>query len=131
MNEGKVSSCIGLIKGLTNCDPNVRALNIRRLLLADSSLLEDILRDTWTTISSWLTQSLGGLTENEVLRITTLEKKARKEGNWFDNNSEGSGIGQSPQIKTMAAKDKLRVSIHNGCLHAVKNLIAQHPDLLR
>ena len=89
MNEGQVSSCIELIKGLANCDPNVRATNIRRVLLADSSMLENILKDTWKSISSWLNQPLCGLTENEVLRLTAMGKKARKEGNWFDTNDPG------------------------------------------
>ena len=89
MNKGKVASCIGLIKGLANCEPNVRAMNIRRVMLAESSLIENILKDTWTTISSWLNQPLHRVSENEVLRITAMGNKARKERNWFDTKDPG------------------------------------------
>ena len=88
MNGNKVPSCIELVKGLHQCEGNVKAM-ILRALLSNSTFLEELLRATWRTILSWLDWPCSGLTDDEVLRLRTTVMKVKEDTSWFDKNNPG------------------------------------------
>ena len=62
------NSCIQLVKGLSQCDLNVRGMNLR-VLLGNSKLGKKILKSTWREVISLTEESSSGLTVDEVLRL--------------------------------------------------------------
>ena len=93
MNRNKVDSCKELVKGLHNCEDDVKAMNLRALL-ANTKLRETILADTQQKILSWLDWPCSGLTDDEVLRLRTTIMKVKGDSSWFDPDN----LGESQNI---------------------------------
>ena len=90
MIKSKVPSCIELVKGLHQCEADVKAMNLRALL-ANSELLEQILKATWKIIITWLDWPCSGLSDDEVLRLrtTVMKVKGDEDTRWFDKDNLG------------------------------------------
>ena len=75
MNIGRInndaSTCIQLVKGLSQCLPYVKAMNLRALLGNSeySKLPKIILKNTWEILLNEPGVSSSGLTDDEMLRL--------------------------------------------------------------
>ena len=67
----RASSCTQLVKGLSQCLPYVKAMNLRALLgnSGDSKFLKKIFRNTGEILLNEPGLSRSGLTDDEVLRL--------------------------------------------------------------
>ena len=88
MNRGKQSACIELIKGLAQCEANIKAMNLRALL-GNSNTLEEILKATSSIVLSWLDPPSSGLTDDEVLRLRAILMKVQKDKSWYEKDNPG------------------------------------------
>ena len=89
--HSNTSTCIELVKGLEQCEPNVKAMNLRALL-ANSSMQTDILKATGDTILVWLNsdgRTDTGLTDEEKLRLRATVMRVKRDRSWFNPNDAG------------------------------------------
>ena len=102
----RASSCTQLVKGLSQCLPYVKAMNLRALLgnSGDSKFLKKIFRNTGEILLNEPGLSRSGLTDDEVLRligrvirVIGFDRMCEVDGNvmrvidfhqWFDQSFE-------------------------------------------
>ena len=76
--RSNVPSCIELVKGLHQCEADVKAMNLRALL-ANSELLEQILEATWKIIITWLDWPCSGLSDDEHMQMSRSTKEGLRQ----------------------------------------------------
>ena len=88
--RSNTSKCIELVKGLEQCQPNVKAMNLRALL-ANSAKQTDILKATGDPILGWLDSDGNdtGLTDEEELRLRATVLRVKGDKSWFKPNDGG------------------------------------------
>ena len=88
MNTGHLPSCIELVKGLSQCEPDVRGMNLRTLM-ASFKFQDEILKNSFDTILYWLDERSSGLTEEEDLRLRATVMMVREDKLWFKKYHPG------------------------------------------
>ena len=83
-----MTTSIVLVKGLSQCEDSVKAMNLRALL-ANSKCQEEILKATWGTILDWLDQIRSGLSNEEALRFRATLMKVKDDTSWYNHKLLG------------------------------------------
>ena len=90
---------VEIIKTLNGCSPEIRAINLRALIISISSVKEEILRAIGSLISEWVSKKNTGMGREEELRLMTAIMKAHGNIDWYDPNDEGNWCTE-PEIYT-------------------------------
>ena len=92
MQRGDEKSCIELVKGLHNCAPNLKAMNLRALVSSKQLSRAVLSSPAGDLVLSWLEGKNTGLARAEELRLTATIMKIQGNTEWYDPTDKGKSL---------------------------------------